>query len=397
MLFMSPVAHPLPHSQNAAMSLLDDFSDGDVLFATHGMQWRAHARDGVLSAYCPVTPAAVQALFDRAQQQGVQAPVLFGLVPFDARRPASLSIPCRVQASRLDAPPLDALTVSSPATLRCVPVPPPEQYGDMVRRALQIFATQDLRKIVLARAMDITLDAPLDYGHLLMNLWTRNRQGYTFALPMWSEASRDAPTGVLVGASPELLVRREGDVIHVNPLAGSIGRDPDPEKDAYLRDSLAASAKDLREHAYVVDDIHRILRTYCTDLHVPTQPSLISTDTLWHLSTAIHGRLRQPSMTALALACALHPTPAICGTPTVAAAHHLSVLEPFDREYYAGLVGWQLPDGDGEWVLALRCARYSGGRHLRLYAGAGIVAGSNPDQEIVETTTKLQTFLRALR
>src|SRR5690606_16128167 len=218
------------------------------------------------------------------------------------------------------------------------PVPAPEVYGDMVRSALEIFAKGDVNKIVLSRAMDVTLDRPLDYGRVLPDLLGRNAQGYTFAIPVWS--GEDAtPSGVMVGASPELLVRREGDRIFVNPLAGSIGRHSDPEIDRERCEGLAVSEKDLREHGYVVQDIVRILREHCDELEVPDGPSVIGTDALWHLSTFITGRVRDSAQTALELACALHPAPAICGYPTAGAFEQISRLEPFERGYFTGLVG----------------------------------------------------------
>jgi len=380
----------------AAADSFNDFSDGDIFFASPDTQWRARAHDGVLSAHCPATRSAVQAFFERAQRRGVRHPVLFGLIPFDARRPASLSIPVSLQTAGTMTS-ADLPTADAPVVTHSTPIPEPERYGAMVRKALDLIRAQDVQKIVLARAMDITLDRPLDYARLLAKLSLHNRRGYTFALPMWRAEDARAPVGMMVGASPELLLRRTDDVIHLNPLAGSIGRHADPDADARLRAGLAASDKDLREHAHVVNDIARILREHCVDLHVPARPSVIATDTLWHLSTVITGRLRHASITALDLACALHPTPAICGAPTASALRRLPSLEPFDREYYGGLVGWQRPNGDGEWALALRCARHTDGKRLRLYAGAGIVAGSDPGQEIVETATKMETFLRALR
>jgi len=378
---------------DAGASVLDGFCVGDVFFASPGALWHARGRDGVVSARCQATRTTVRALFARALQCGVQQPRLFGLIPFDARRPASLTIPLRVVQGGDLAP---AAPAHSPAVIvRSEPVPTPADYGVMVSKTLDWIAAGRLQKIVLARAMDVTLDRPLDVARLLSNLLSGNRHGYTFALPLWD--ADKALAGMMVGASPELLVRRTGDVVHVNPLAGSIGRHPDPSEDSRLRAGLAASEKDLREHAYVVADIARILREHCAELQVPAQPSVTGTDTLWHLSTMITGRLRDAAMSALDLACALHPTPAVCGTPTAAALHCLPRLEPFARDHFAGLVGWQSADGDGEWALTLRCARLSDQTHLRLYAGAGIVAGSKPEQEIVETATKMETFLRALR
>lgn len=378
--------------------LLDDFQISDFFFASPTQQYRGRSADGLLSAYEPVDRAVVQSLFDQAAQRGVENPLMFGLVPFDASGHASLAIPLRSEAANLPdnecAP--AANSAARPAIVRREPVPAPEQYGDMVRKALTLFAQGELKKVVLSRAMDIELDSPLDYNRLLPDLLKRNAHGYTFAVPIWADGADSAPSGVMVGASPELLVRRSGDRIYVNPLAGSIGRHSDPEKDLSLKEGLACSEKDLREHGYVVADIVRILREYCDELDVPSGPSVIGTDTLWHLSTYITGRLRDPSVTALELSCALHPTPAICGHPTTVAFGHIQELESFDRGYFAGLVGWQRANGDGEWALALRCALHTQGNQLRLYAGAGTVAGSDPDSEIKETATKMETFMRAI-
>lgn len=377
--------------------LLDDFMVGDVFFASPLLQHRAWGAGGVLSTHEPATAAAVSALFEKARDRGIEGPVMFGLVPFDSSRPASLGIPFkRAEAATPSDKAQSRGAGDRPAIVERTPVPAPEVYGDMVRSALDVFAQGDVKKIVLSRAMDVTLDRPLDYGHVLPDLLARNTQGYTFAVPDWSKAG-DAPTaGVMVGASPELLVRREGDRIFVNPLAGSIGRHADPEIDESRRAGLAISEKDLREHSYVVSDIVRILQAHCDDLDVPSGPSVIGTDALWHLSTFITGRLRDPATSALELACALHPTPAICGYPTAGAFEQIKRLERFDRNYFAGLVGWQREDGDGEWALTLRCAHHDGDARLRLYAGAGTVAGSDPQSEITETATKMETFMRAI-
>lgn len=391
------------HNQGRASSpderwLLDDFQTGDFFFASPTQQYRGWAKDGLLSAYQPVDRAVVQSLFEQAAQRGVDQPLMFGLIPFDASDNASLSIPLRWETAGI--PGVQAAAQQQggtrPKIVQRIPVPAPEQYGDMVRKALALFAQGELKKVVLSRAMDVQLDSPLDYTQLLPDLLRRNTHGYTFAVPIWAQGANAAPSGVMVGASPELLVRRVGDRIYVNPLAGSIGRSNDPEKDRSLQEGLARSEKDLREHGYVVADIARILRDYCDELDVPAGPSVIGTDTLWHLSTYITGRLRDPAVTALELSCALHPTPAICGHPTSMAFDHILELETFDRGYFAGLVGWQRANGDGEWALALRCALHTNGKQLRLYAGAGTVAGSDPDSEIRETATKMETFMRAI-
>ena len=376
---------------------LQSFQTGDIFFASPDRQQRAHQDSPHLACCAPVSAELIHGLFQQASQQGLNEPVLFGLVPFDTTRNASLTVTAQPQSAAAvhgEA----AIAGSSDARPRIVerhPVPAPERYGDMVRQALQAFAQGTVKKIVLSRAMDVRMDAPLQYETVLLDLLRRNAHGYTFALPIWKDGDA-TPQGMMLGASPELLVRREGAKVFINPLAGSIGRHADPEIDRQRREGLAISEKDLREHSYVVSDIVRVLREHCDTLEVPAGPSVIGTDALWHLSTYITGTLRDPAMTALDLACALHPTPAICGYPTAAAFEQIKTLEPFDREYFAGHVGWQKPDGDGEWALTLRCARYDGDRTLRLYAGAGTVAGSDPDSEIRETATKMETFMRAL-
>jgi len=392
--------------------LLDGFNAGDIFFASPTTQFRARHGSDTLTAYQPATTATVKALFAQAEQQQIDNPIMFGLVPFNASNPASLTIPAQYQQAAVPErqAPHDAHSAGQrtdsdarPKVIDRQPVPAPEVYGDMVRKALALYAQGGVQKIVLSRAMDVTLDRPVDYERLLPDLLARNAHGYTFAIPTWdqSDAASDnaagvAPSGAMVGASPELLVRREGNRIYVNPLAGSIGRHPDPDTDRARKEGLAISEKDLREHSYVVNDIVRILRTYCDELDVPDGPSVIGTDALWHLSTYITGTLRDADVTALDLSCALHPTPAICGHPTDVAFDHIRELEPFERGYFAGLVGWQRANGDGEWALTLRCALQTGDRHLRLYAGAGTVAGSDPDSEITETATKMETFMRAI-
>ena len=390
-------------SEKLAQAVLaHDFHNGDIFFASPTLQQRAHWQQGGVSSHMPVSAQGIQGLFAQAHAAGIEAPVMFGAVPFDTRKNASFTIAKALEHAPVPArTATGALNVVAPAGPRPQitarqPVPEPEVYGDMVRKALAVYAQGEVKKIVLSRAMDVDLDAELDYERVLGDLLQRNAHGYTFAIPLWTADGQQQPDAVMLGASPELLVRREGDQVFINPLAGSIGRHADPEIDQARKDGLAISEKDLREHSYVVNDIVRILREHCDDLQVPDGPSIIGTDALWHLSTFITGRLKRSEMTALELACALHPTPAICGYPTDLAFEQIQALEPFEREYFAGLIGWQTEAGDGEWALTLRCAQYDGKRRLRLYAGAGTVAGSDPDSEIRETATKMETFMRAI-
>lgn len=383
-------------AKTPAQWLLNGLQTGDLFYTSPTIQYRADASTLALRHHGIVSRELIASLFSQARQQGVEEPLLFGLVPFDLKEAASFTIPSRYESAAVpEASPVRRSNKPGPAITQRNPVPAPEHYGDAVRTALHLYEQNKAEKIVLARALDVTLDGPLAHEPVLQDLIARNRHGYTFAIPAWNDQG-DKAEGIMLGASPELLVRREGDRVFINPLAGSIGRHADPKIDQERRDGLAVSEKDLREHRYVVDDIVSILRPYCDELNIPDGPSVIGTDALWHLSTFITGRLSDPTTTALELSCALHPTPAICGQPTAEAFKYIQELEAFDRRYFAGLVGWQKENGDGEWALTLRCAFHTADNRLRLYAGAGTVAGSDPESEILETATKMETFMRAI-
>jgi isochorismate synthase len=157
-----------------------------------------------------------------------------------------------------------------------------------------------------------------------------------------------------------------------------------------------ASAKNREEHAIVVDAIAEALQPLCVTVTWDPEPVLLETANVWHLSTRFRGRLAEPAPSALDLALALHPTPAVAGAPTDGALTAIGQLEGFSRGAYAGPVGWVDADGNGVWAIALRCALLSGDR-ATLYAGAGIVGGSEPMDELDETDRKFRAFLDALR
>jgi len=310
--------------------------------------------------------------------------LVVGALPFDASNDAFLLAPSwqyEAAQSAVAARPM------APLPLRIVG-DQPTRYRDQVREALALIEASALRKVVLSRCLDIEVDGTPDLPAVLSRMLAVNGAGMTFAAP-------DGEGGVLIGASPELLVRREGLRITSNPLAGSLPRAADPVEDAEQRAALLRSAKDRREHALVVEAVTDILRPYCTALQVPAEPSAIATPTVWHLSTRITGTLADPTVTALQLARALHPTPAVCGTPREAAQRAIAAIEGRSRGLYAGLVGWCDANGDGEWAVTLRCAEIRG-RRLRLHAGAGIVLGSDPTAELAETDAKFRTMLAVL-
>ncbi|MDF2976860.1 MAG: isochorismate synthase [Actinomycetospora sp.] len=316
-----------------------------------------------------------------------------GALPFDPAAPAHLVVPEHVER----AAPLGTVLVAEPAgapltgTTRSVPAP--ERYEAMVAEALARMAAGDLQKVVLARVLEVVADAPVDPVRMVRELAHRDPRSHLFAVDL--PADRTGTPRTLLGASPELLVAREGGEVVANPLAGSAARSLDPAEDRRRADALLASAKDHHEHALVVADVAERLRPLVDDLEVPATPSLVATPTLWHLSTTLRGRVTDPAVTSLHLAQALHPTPAVCGVPRAAAHAAITEIEPFARGFYTGTVGWTDAHGDGEWVMALRCGEVQGD-HVRLWAGAGIVPGSRPADELAETAVKLRTLLDAL-
>ena len=246
----------------------------------------------------------------------------------------------------------------------------------------------------MARALRLVADGALDLPTILHRL--SGDPEATVYLSDLTPAGPGYAGTALVGASPELLVARAGPRVSCQPFAGSAPRSPDPETDAANGAALAASGKNRHEHQLVVDTMRAALEPLCSDLDVAAQPQLSRTAALWHLSTPIRGTLREMSTTALDLALALHPTPAVGGVPTAAAVDLIAELEG-DRGFYAGAVGWCDARGDGRWVVAIRGAQVSADRREALaQAGGGIVAESDPDDEVAETTTKFRTILSAL-
>jgi isochorismate synthase len=265
-----------------------------------------------------------------------------------------------------------------------------ETYRRGVAEALRRIDGGALRKVVLARSLVVRAAHAWDPVALLRRLRAADPAAYVFSVPV-----RGPDPAVLVGASPELLLRRRGREIVSNPLAGSARRSGDEAADRDAGARLLANEKERREHAFVVEAARDALAPFCAELHVDAEPRILATARVMHLSTVLRGRLRDPEPSALHLAAALHPTPAVCGTPLDEARRAIDEIEGIDRGLYAGLVGWVNGEGDGEWALTLRCAELRGDTAV-LFAGAGIVAGSEPQAELDETDAKLATLLDAL-
>lgn len=343
--------------------------------------------DGVQAGYADVAAAQT------ALRSGA-APIVLGALAFDRHGPAALMAPRSVQ--RTDVLP-DWPTGTLPAVRVAGAVPSPEEHRDRVRRARERLTASGstLQKVVLARALRLAADAPLDARVVLRRLVADDPAAYGYLVDL-SAAGGDYSGMALIGASPELLVARDGDRVTCRPFAGSAPRAADPEVDAATGAALAASAKDRHEHQLVIDTMADALRPLCSELTIAATPELSRTTAVWHLSTPINGRLRDTATTAMDLALALHPTPAVGGVPADAAAELISILEG-DRGFYAGAVGWCDARGDGRWVVSIRCAQLAADRRSALaHAGGGIVAESDPDAEVAETTIKFVTILSAL-
>ncbi|HXC81429.1 MAG TPA: isochorismate synthase [Trebonia sp.] len=256
------------------------------------------------------------------------------------------------------------------------------EWEQAVAAAVERIKNGELRKVVLARDLFASADAPIDPRVLLRRLAARYPDCYTFAC------------AGLVGATPELLIRRRGSEVSSLVLAGTKPRGATPAEDTRLGEELTSSVKENEEHRYAVASLREALAPLCQTLEVQKVPELITYANVQHLGTRVHGTLAV-NRSALALVAAVHPTAAVGGTPTSTAVELIRELENMDRERYAGPVGWMDAEGNGEWGIALRCAQIAGNR-ARLFAGGGIVAGSDPAAELAETQVKFRPMQTAL-
>ena len=240
-----------------------------------------------------------------------------------------------------------------------------------------------LTKVVIARDVLVTADRPLDVHAILLRLRAAFGSSYRYSMEGF------------VGASPELLVARHGDVVRSHPLAGTAPRTGDPTNDARLAAALITSTKDQVEHRVVIDVVHETLLPWCSYLDWEEEPSIVAVANVQHLGTLIEGRLSSPAPNVLEMAQALSPTPALGGHPREAAIELIAAVEGFERGRYGGAVGWVDWAGNGTWAVAIRCAVIDG-TTARLYAGGGIVADSEPRAELAETQAKLQAMLSAI-
>jgi menaquinone-specific isochorismate synthase len=275
-------------------------------------------------------------------------------------------------STRRDAPPAPSGYTVDATSFR-------DAWARGVERVLRAIEAGELEKVVLARAVDVEADVPFAVERVLAQLRRTQPGCFVFAADGF------------VGATPELLVRRRGDQVTCRPMAGTVPRDVD---DARSAAELLASRKNGNEHDVVATAVVAELSRWCDGV-TASGPEVAPFADVAHLVTHIGGRVRDDATSALDLACALHPTPAVAGTPRDAALAMIRAIEPHERGKYAGPVGWVAPNGDGEFAVALRCAAIDG-CHATLHAGAGIVAGSDAALEWEETSAKFEPMLRAL-
>lgn len=259
-----------------------------------------------------------------------------------------------------------------------------ERWGETVAEAVRLIREGNVEKVVLARDMLARAEAPIDPRWLVGQLVNRYRDCWTYLVDR------------TVGASPEMLVRTEGGLATSRVLAGTIRR-PYAADASQLATTLSGSVKDLREHEYAVESVASALESWCSGMNVPDAPYVLELPNVLHLATDITGVVT-PGTSSLALAAALHPSAAVCGTPTPVARELISELEQLDRGHYAGPVGWIDTQGDGEWAIALRGGQLSAvdDHQMQLFAGCGIVRDSVPAEEVTETLAKFTPMRQAL-
>ena len=346
---------------------------------------------------------ALSAVSDVTDEVGLPGTglVAFGSFAFDGERGTSVLVVPEVVVGHRDGT-WWVTTVAPEKTSATLPVRAPARspgavrfadgsrssagWTQVVADAVARIAAGEVAKVVLARDLEARTDRPLDVRWPLRRLAADYPECRTFAVDG------------LFGATPEVLLRLEGGVATSRVLAGTIRRSGSAARDVEQAGSLARSSKDLEEHAYAVRSVAEALAPHCDAVNVPDEPFVLHLANVMHLATDVRATVADGA-SSLALVASLHPSAAVCGTPTADAMRVIRDVEGLDRGRYAGPVGWTGADGDGEWGIALRCAEVDPDdpRRLRLFAGCGIVAGSQPEEELAESAAKLVPVRDALQ
>jgi menaquinone-specific isochorismate synthase len=359
-----------------------------VGFAARGVAARVPLRD---------VPAVLAAIDHRDEVGGVH-PVALGCVPFEPGAPTKLVIPQvtvgkaaggRRWVTTIDD--ADPTVVPAPrptpsaAEFAVAAAAPVEHYLAAVTAARDAVRAGSLQKAVIAREVLVRSNMPIDVHAVLLRLRASFGSSYRYSIDGF------------IGASPELLVRVDGNTVESHPLAGTAPRTGDPATDARVAAELIASTKNQVEHRAVIDMVHDTLLPWCSFLDWEPEPSIVAVANVQHLGSRVEGHLSDPRPNVLDLVRALSPTPALGGAPRAEALALIAAVEGFERGRYGGAVGWVDAAGNGTWAVAIRCAELSADRRTaRLVAGGGIVAESEPLAELAETQAKLQAMLSAI-
>jgi len=375
-----------------------------VGFAGRGVAARIPV-DGAVTAL-----AAIDRVIDGSVDPADRAPgpIALGAVPFLPGAPAELIVPAivvtkdrngRSWLTKVDGP-IDSGFDTDRPDLALAPVGPPtpvaaswtirpgvdqDAYLDAVRAARDAVRRGELDKAVIARPVHVETDQPISIHAVLRRLTSTFGSSHRFSVEGF------------VGASPELLVSVDGDVVRSFPLAGTTRTTGDPGLDERLAAELHASPKNRIEHRAAIEMVRDTLLPFCSYLDWAPEPEVVKVANVQHLGSRAEGRLSYPTATVIELLRALQPTPAVGGHPRDGAIDLITAVEGFDRGRYGGAVGWCDASGDGTWAVSLRCAEFSDDRRsARLVAGGGIVADSDPGAELAETQAKLQAMLGAI-
>lgn len=300
--------------------------------------------------------------------------------------PDRIAAAVEARLAGLRAAPLPMLDPHPTGRVEIASVRPPGEFERTIETATARIAAGGMSKIVLAREVVATAAGAHDAAAVFGALREQFPSCFCFCC--------GTPEAAFLGASPELLLRRSGASVSTVALAGSTRRSSDPAVDDHLGEQLLRSDKDRREHAIVAARIERTLRPHSVWVETAQEPEIVKVANIQHLATAVVAQLAEPR-SAIELAGLLHPTPAVGGEPWSIAASAVAELEQMDRGWYAGPVGWMDATEDGEFCVALRSALLRD-REARLYAGVGVVAGSDPAAELAETEVKLQALLPLL-
>ena len=394
---MKATSFPLAHITDHEIDLNDVAGSNGFLFVREGIGFaaigisaRAHAAEArqLLSAIEYSSPDA---------PIGV-GPIMFGSIPFDTTREADFVLPtvtfCKTREGETWVTVIDDAqipeinedaTESSTAHFVVRDGVSLSTYIAAVEAARNAVRSGSLTKAVIARDVFVNSDVPIDIHQLLLRLRSSFGTSYRYSFDGF------------VGASPELLVAIHDDEITSHPLAGTTPRTGDAQQDALLAKQLLNSTKNQIEHRVVIDMVHDTLLPHCSYLDWEAEPSVVQVANVQHLGTQLVGKLSEPRMHVLDAALSLSPTPALGGFPREQALQLIAQFEGMNRDKYGGAIGWFDSRGNGVFAVAIRCAQFNESRtQARLFAGGGIVADSDPQEELAETKAKLQAMLAAV-